>query len=52
MSLSTLLLIVLILILVGTLPTWPYSHSWGYYHSSGLGLVILGLLIAVVIGRR
>lgn len=52
MSLSTILLIVLILILVGTLPTWPYSHSWGYYHSSGLGLVILALIVFVLIGNR
>ena len=43
-----ILLIVVILLLLGTLPTWPYSSGWGYYPSGGLGLVLLILLILVV----
>ena len=51
MSISTILLILLILILVGALPTWPYSSGWGYYPSGGLGLVLIILLVLVVTGR-
>lgn len=51
MTLGTILLIVLILILVGVLPTWPHSKSWGYYPSGGLGLVVLILLLLVLMGR-
>jgi hypothetical protein len=51
MSLGTILLIILILILVGALPTWPYSSSWGYYPSGGIGLVLVILLILVLMGR-
>jgi Protein of unknown function (DUF3309) len=51
MSLGTILLIVLVLILVGALPTWPYSSGWGYYPSGGLGLVVVILLVLVVMGR-
>jgi hypothetical protein len=51
MSLGTILLIVLVLLLVGALPTWPYSGGWGYYPSSGLGLVLIILLVLVVSGR-
>jgi hypothetical protein len=51
MSLGTVLLIILILLLVGALPTWPYSSGWGYYPSGGLGLVIIILLILVLLGR-
>lgn len=51
MSLGTVLLIILILLLIGALPTWPYSSGWGYYPSSGLGLVIIILLILVLLGR-
>jgi hypothetical protein len=50
-SLGTILLILLILLLVGALPTWPYSSGWGYYPSSGLGLVLIVLLVLVVSGR-
>jgi hypothetical protein len=46
-----ILLVVLILILVGALPTWPHSRSWGYYPSGGLGLVALILLVLVLMGR-
>jgi uncharacterized protein DUF3309 len=48
---GTILLIVLILLLVGALPTWPYSSGWGYYPSGGLGLVVLIVIILVVSGR-
>jgi hypothetical protein len=48
---ATLLIIVLILLLVGALPTWPHSSSWGYYPSGGLGLVLLILIIFVLLGR-
>jgi hypothetical protein len=48
---STILLIVLVVLLLGALPTWPYSRSWGYYPSSGLGLVILILLVLLVAGQ-
>jgi len=51
MSLGTILLILLVLVLVGALPTWPYSSGWGYYPSSGLGLVLIVLLVLVVSGR-
>jgi hypothetical protein len=51
MSLGTILLIVLILILVGALPTWPHSRSWGYGPSGGFGLVVLILIILLVMGR-
>jgi hypothetical protein len=48
---STILLIVLVLLLVGALPAWPYSRSWGYYPSSGLGLVVVVLLVLLLAGR-
>ena len=51
MSLGTILLIILILILIGALPTWPYSTGCGYYPSGGLGLVVIILLILVLLGR-
>jgi len=51
MSAGTILLIILILILIGALPTWPYSSGWGYYPSGGLGLVVVILLILVLMGR-
>jgi hypothetical protein len=51
MSAGTILLIILIIILVGALPTWPYSSGWGYYPSGGLGLVVVILLILVLMGR-
>jgi hypothetical protein len=49
--LGTVLLIVLILLLVGALPTWPYSSGWGYGPSGALGTVLVVLLILVLIGR-
>jgi Protein of unknown function (DUF3309) len=51
MSLGTILLIILILILIGALPTWPYSSGWGYYPSGGLGLVVIIILILLLLGR-
>jgi Protein of unknown function (DUF3309) len=51
MSLSTVLLIILILLLLGALPTWPYSTGWGYYPSGGVGLVVLLLVILLLTGR-
>jgi hypothetical protein len=51
MSLGTILLIVLILILLGVLPTWPHSRSWGYAPSGVIGLVVVVLLILVLLGR-
>jgi hypothetical protein len=51
MSLGTILLIVLVLLLLGALPTWPYSSGWGFYPSGGLGLVVIVLLILVLTGR-
>ncbi len=47
----TILLIVLILMLLGALPTWPYSRSWGYYPSGGVGLIVVIVLILVLTGR-
>jgi len=46
-----ILVILLILLLIGALPAWPYSSSWGYYPSGGLGLVLLILLILLLMGR-
>jgi hypothetical protein len=48
---GTILLIILFLLLLGALPTWPYSSGWGYYPSSGLGLVLIIILILVLLGR-
>jgi hypothetical protein len=49
--LGTILIVILILILLGALPTWPYSSGWGYYPSGGIGLVLVILLILVLVGR-
>ena len=51
MAISTLLLILLILLLIGALPTWPYSGSWGYVPSGFFGLVFIVLLVLVLAGR-
>lgn len=51
MSIGTLLLIILILALVGALPTWPHSKSWGYYPSGGVGLLVLILVVLLLMGR-
>jgi Protein of unknown function (DUF3309) len=49
--LGTILLIVLVLLVLGALPTWPYSQGWGYYPSGGLGLALLIVLILVLLRR-
>ena len=49
--LGTILLIVLILLLVGALPTWPHSAGWGYYPSGGLGLVLVVVVVLLLMGR-
>jgi len=49
--LGTILIIVLVLMLIGSVPTWPHSRNWGYYPSGGLGLVLLVLIILLVMGR-
>jgi hypothetical protein len=48
---SLLLLILLVVLLIGAIPAWPYSRSWGYYPSGGVGLLVLILLILVLTGR-
>jgi asparagine N-glycosylation enzyme membrane subunit Stt3 len=48
---GTVLLIVLILLLIGALPSWPHSRSWGYYPSGGLGLVVIIVLILLLMGH-
>jgi Protein of unknown function (DUF3309) len=48
---STILIVVLVLLLVGALPTWGYSSGWGYWPSGGLGLVLLILLVMLLMGR-
>jgi hypothetical protein len=48
---STILIIILVLLLVGALPTWPYSSGWGYYPSGGLGLIVLILVVLLLTGR-
>lgn len=50
MTLGTILLIVLILLLIGAIPTWPHSRSWGYGPSGGLGLVVAILIILLLLG--
>ena len=49
--LSTILLVILILMLLGTIPTWKHSRSWGYGPSGGLGIVVVILLVLLVMGR-
>ena len=49
--LGTILIVILVVMLVGALPTWPHSKRWGYYPSGGLGLVLLILLILLLMGR-
>jgi hypothetical protein len=48
---STVLLVILILLLLGALPLWPYSTGWGFYPSGGLGLILIVLIILIVLGR-
>ena len=51
MSLGTILIIILIIVLIGALPTWPHSSGWGYYPSGGVGLIVLILIILLLMGR-
>jgi uncharacterized protein DUF3309 len=51
MSLGTILIIVLVLMLIGAIPSWPHSRSWGYYPSGGLGIVLLVVLVLLLTGR-
>ena len=48
---GTILIVILILALIGVLPTWPHSKSWGYYPSGGFGLILLILVILLLMGR-
>lgn len=49
--LGTILIVVLILVLIGALPTWPHSRNWGYYPTGGIGLIIVILVILLLLGR-
>lgn len=49
--LGTILIVILILLLLGALPTWPHSKQWGYYPSGGLGLILLILIILLLLGK-
>ena len=51
MSLGMILLIVLVLMLLGVIPTWPHSKDWGYYPSGGIGLVLLIIVILLLLGK-
>jgi hypothetical protein len=51
MSLDTLLLIVLVLLLIGAIPSWPYSRQWGYRPSGALGLVLVVVVVLLLLGR-
>jgi hypothetical protein len=49
--LSTILIIVLLLLLIGAIPAWPHSRDWGYYPTGGLGLILLIVILLIVLGR-
>jgi len=51
MSLGTILLVIIILMLIGVIPAWPHSRSWGYAPSGGLGLVLVIILVLILLGR-
>lgn len=51
MSIGTIILILLVLLLIGALPTWPHAASWGYYPAGGLGLIIVILIVLLLMGR-
>jgi hypothetical protein len=51
MTIGTILLVVLILLLIGAIPSWPHSRSWGYYPSGALGLILLILIILLLLGK-
>ncbi|HEY3643701.1 MAG TPA: DUF3309 family protein [Gammaproteobacteria bacterium] len=52
MSIGLILLIVLILILIGVLPTWPHSRGWGYYPSGGVGIIVIIIILWLLLGPR
>jgi hypothetical protein len=49
--LGTILLVILVIVLLGALPTWPYSSGWGYYPSGGVGIIVIILLVLILAGR-
>ena len=51
MSVGTILLIILVLFLIGALPTWPYSSGWGYYPGGGLGVILIVVVVLMLMGR-
>jgi hypothetical protein len=51
MNVSAIILILLIILLLGALPTWPYSANWGYYPSGGLGLIVVVIVVLLLLGR-
>jgi hypothetical protein len=51
MSIGTILLIILILLLIGAIPNWPHSRSWGYYPSGGIGVVLVVVIVLLLMGR-
>lgn len=51
MGLGTILLIILIILLIGAVPTWPYSSGWGYYPSGGIGILLIIVIILLLMGR-
>jgi hypothetical protein len=51
MNLGTILIIVVLLMLIGVLPTWPHSAGWGYYPSGGLGLILIVIVVLLLLGR-
>jgi len=50
MSVGAVILVILILLLIGAIPTWPYSRGWGYYPSSGIGLLLVVLIVLLIVG--
>jgi hypothetical protein len=48
---STILIVILVLLLIGALPTWPYSAEWGYYPGGGLGLILIIVVFLMLLGR-
>jgi low affinity Fe/Cu permease len=51
MGIGTILLIILIILLIGAVPTWPYSSGWGYYPSGGIGIVLIVVIVLLLMGR-
>jgi hypothetical protein len=51
MGIGTILLIILIILLIGAVPSWPHSSSWGYYPSGGIGLILLVVIVLLLMGR-